>query len=119
MRKRAREFGTRPFDEATRDIARAVIVDGRPAADVASEFGVSRQRVSQLVKRYYESLTNSELRSAEVIVWLKQEFEVPSPLVEPLARFLAKAQRSKDTNKVQSAMSVLIKHLGTQTSKLE
>ncbi|WP_244138648.1 MULTISPECIES: TrfB-related DNA-binding protein [Burkholderia cepacia complex] len=119
MRKHAREFGTRPFDEATRDIARAVIVDGRPAADVASEFGVSRQRVSQLVKRYYESLTNSELRSAEVIVWLKQEFEVPSPLVEPLARFLAKAQRSKDTNKVQSAMSVLIKHLGTQTSKLE
>ncbi|EGD00748.1 hypothetical protein B1M_30135 [Burkholderia sp. TJI49] len=72
-----------------------------------------------MVKRYYESLTNSELRSAEVIVWLKQEFEVPSPLVEPLARFLAKAQRSKDTNKVQSAMSVLIKHLGTQTSKLE
>ncbi|WP_239664610.1 TrfB-related DNA-binding protein [Burkholderia cepacia] len=119
MRNHAREFGTRPFDDATRDIARAVIVEGRAAVEVASKFGVSRQRVNQLVKRYYEALQDSELTDADVLVWLKHGFEVPSTLIEPLARFLAKAQRSKDTNKVQSAVAALIKNLGTQTSKLE
>lgn len=119
MRKQASEFGTKSFAEQTRDIARAVIVDGRPAADVAREFGVTRQRVNQLVTRYYEGLLASNLSEGDVILWLKHGFEVPRTIIEPLELFLATAQRSKDTNKVQSALSALVKTLGTQTSKLE
>ncbi|KWK67565.1 hypothetical protein WT82_18115 [Burkholderia stagnalis] len=119
MRKQASEFGTKSFAEQTRDIARAVIVDGRPAADVAREFGVSRQRVNQLVTRYYEGLLASNLNEGDVILWLKHGFEVPCTIIEPLELFLATAQRAKDTNKVQSALSALVKTLGTQTSKLE
>lgn len=118
MREQASEYGTRSFSEQSRDIARAVIVDGRAAVEVAKEYNVTRQRVNQLVTRYYEALLGSNVKD-DVVLWLKHGFEVPSTAIGPLEEFFSKARRSRDTKKVQSAIAALIKTLGAQTSKLE
>jgi hypothetical protein len=119
MREQAREYGTKHFTERSRDIARAVIVNGEPAADVARAYEVTRQRVNQLVTRYYEGLLSLNLPEADVVLWLKHGFEVPSTIIEPLEAFLSSAQRCRDTKKVQSALTSVIKALQTQTAKLE
>ncbi len=119
MREQASEFGTKRFSDQSREIARAVIVDGEPAVDVAATYGVTRQRVNQLVTRYYEALLASNLVGEDVVQWLKHGFEVPASIIEPLEQFLTTARRSKDTKKVQLALSALIKTLGTHRSKLE
>lgn len=119
MREQASEFGTKRFSDQSREMARAVIVDGEPAAEVARNFGVTRQRINQLVTRYYQALLASNLVEEDVVLWLKHGFEVPGAIIEPLEQFLEAARRSKDTKKVQSALAALIKTLGTQRSKLE
>jgi TrfB plasmid transcriptional repressor len=119
MREQASEYGTRSFSEKSSEIARAVIVDGRPAVAVAEAFGVTRQRVNQLVTRYYQALLTTKLDEEDVLLWLKRGFEVPSTIIEPLEQFLSKARRIKETKKVQSALTALVKVLETQTSKLE
>ncbi|HEY1214702.1 MAG TPA: TrfB-related DNA-binding protein, partial [Bryobacteraceae bacterium] len=93
MREQASEYGTRSFSDQSRDIARAVIVDGRAAVEVAKEFNVTRQRVNQLVTRYYQALLGSNVQE-DVVLWLKHGFEVPSTAIEPLEEFFSKARRS-------------------------
>lgn len=119
MREQASQFGTKPFAEQSREIARAVIVDGEPAIEVARTFGVTRQRVNQIVTRYYQALLSTNQAAEDVVLWLKHGFELPGSIIEPLEQFLTAARRSKDTKKLQTALAALIKTLGTQRSKLE
>lgn len=119
MREHASKFGTKPFSESSREIARAVIVDGDPAIDVAKAHGVSRQRVSQVVARYFEELLDTPNLRETTVYWVKHGFELPAQLKEPLEKFLATARCSNDTKKVQSTLRALIAFLETRTEKLE
>ncbi|CAE6846746.1 hypothetical protein R20943_07373 [Paraburkholderia aspalathi] len=113
-------MGTKPFAETTRDIAQAVIVDGDPSIEVQQRFGVTKQRVSSIVGRYYQAyLTMDPTEGDLAVLWLKHGFEMPNNLVKPLETFLATARRGKDAKKIQSAVTAIIKALDTQSSKLE
>ncbi|CAH2778740.1 MAG: hypothetical protein CBARDMAM_0962 [uncultured Caballeronia sp.] len=121
MRKQVELQGTKPFAETTRDIARAVIVDGEASIEVQTRFEVTKQRVSWIVGRYcyYQMYltTNPAEGDLAVFLWLKYGFEMPNNLVKPLETFLATARRSKDAKKIQSA--IIIEALEIEKSKLE
>ncbi|MGP8432903.1 TrfB-related DNA-binding protein [Paraburkholderia fungorum] len=120
MRKQVELQGTKPFAETTRDIARAVIVDGEPSIDVQTRFEVTKQRVSSIVGRYYQAyLTMNPAEGNLAVLWLKHGFEMPNNLVKPLETFLATARRSKDAKKIQSAVAAVIEALEIEKSKLE
>lgn len=120
MRKQVELQGTKPFAEKTRDIARAVIVDGEASIDVQTRFEVTKQRVSSIVGRYYQAyLTMNDSKGDIAALWLTHGFELPINLVKPLETFLATARRSKDANKIQSAIAAVMEALEIEKSKLE
>lgn len=120
MREQAQLYGGRPFAERSRDIGYAVIVEGAAPAEVGRRYEVSKQRVSQIVTRYYQAfLTMNPTEGELAVLWLNHGFEMPNTLVKPLETFLAKSRRSKDPKKMQTAVAAIIKALETQSSKLE
>lgn len=120
MRKQVELQKTKPFAETTREIARAVIVDGKPSVEVQARFGVVKQRVSWIVGRYYQAyLEMNSTQGNLAVLWLKHGFEMPNNLVKPLETFLATARRSKDAKKIQSAVAAVIEALEIEKSKLE
>src|SRR5471032_1480213 len=120
MREQAQLYGGRPFAERSRNIGYAVIVEGAAPAQVGRQYEVSKQRVSQIVTRYYQAFLTTNPTAGELaVLWLNHSFEMPNTLVKPLETFLAKSRRSKDSKKMQSAVAAIIKALETQSSKLE
>lgn len=120
MRKQVELRGTRPFTDTTRDIARAVIVAGEPSIEVQARFGVTKQRVSAIVARYYQAYLSMDSTEGDLpVLWLKHGFEMPNNLVKPLEIFLTKAKRNKDVKRIQSAVAAVIKALDAQASRLK
>ena len=82
---------TRMGDQA-REMARAVLVDGRAQVDVATEYGMSKQRVSGAVatiERAYKKTTTPGVSSIRV------ELDLPETLALELAA-LAEAMKGCD-----------------------
>lgn len=120
MRKQVELRGTRGFAVTTRDIARAVIVDGEPSIQVQERFDVTKQRVSAIVARYYEAfLAMDSTEHDPAVLWLKHGFELPNDLVKPLESFLARAKRAKDVRKIQSAVAAVVEALDAQARRLK
>ena len=106
---------TRMGDQA-REMARAVLVDGRAQVDVATEYGMSKQRVSGAVatiERAYKKTTTPGVSSIRV------ELDLPETLALELAA-LAEAMKGCDdaarcaealdkaTNAVRKAAKLLV-----------
>ena len=74
-----------------RAAARAVLVDGRGLQDVATEMGVSRQRVMTLRDRVYAAYLSSELTPPG---WVKATVTAPEPMLKKFAAEVEKERRA-------------------------
>lgn len=73
------------FQDNSRAILRAVLVDGRPQADVATEFGVSKQRVNRLMNFIKEDYIE---KAAAGTALVSVTMEMPENLAIDLAAML-------------------------------
>lgn len=55
MNKLGRRPRTLEMDERDKDIVKLRIIDKRPLKDIAELYGISRQRVHQIVREYLQS----------------------------------------------------------------
>lgn len=87
--------------QATRDMARAVLVDGKSGTEVAALFGKSKQFVGKAVKTIREAHAASTTTSA----WVTLSLAIPEAVNTPLQQFLdaLRASKSADANGLATA----------------
>lgn len=92
------------LNERTREMAKAVLVDGRPQTDVGAEYGMTKQRVGLAVqvieKKYFESPG-----AGDSIV--NVELDLPLGLAVELAALLRAISECKSATKSARAISQL------------
>lgn len=90
--------------EEARAMARAVLVDGRIQADVANDYGMTKQRVGLAVgaiNRVYEQSTGKSM------AWVSIVMDLPDCLAHELAGMVESLQACPDEKKRQKALSVV------------
>jgi hypothetical protein len=74
-------------------MARAVLVDGRAQADVAAEYGMTKQRVNGAVATIERAYAKSAESSSG---WVTVELELPEPWAQELDRLLGVLLQCED-----------------------
>lgn len=88
--------GTR-YEEKTRDLLRAVLCDGQEPVMVSNEYGVSRQRVNQLVKLFLSRHYSNNASDGHTMV--RVSLELPERLATELSGMLDAFGRCRDQSK--------------------
>jgi len=106
---------TRVKDRA-RDMARAVLVEGRAQADVAMEHGMSKQRVNLAVgaieRAYFKSAAPGTGR-------VEVTLDMPEALALELSELIDGLKQCTDQERSAKALSQVLRSMATATHSLE
>lgn len=100
-------IGTR-FNDQSRQILWAVLGEGRGQAEVADQFGVTRQRVNRLMGFFRTAYAAKAMASTAEV---SATFELPSSLAIDLGGFLADYKASEDGTAKAKAVDALAQSL--------
>lgn len=95
--------GTR-FNEQSRQILWAVLGEGRGQAEVAEQFGVTRQRVNRLMGFFRTTYASKAMASTAEV---SATFELPSSVAIDLGAFLGDYKASQDGMAKAKALEAL------------
>jgi hypothetical protein len=95
-------------------MARAVLVERRSLADVASQYQVSRQRVHLAVEVIRKAYDKEQLRSG----WMGVDIELPHPLAADVTRVAKLLWDKPDSERRQKALALLSRALGDAEREL-
>lgn len=101
------------MEDATRAMARAVLVDGRTGVQVANEYGTSRQRVFLAVSVIRKAFTKRAARAAAPLApvresWVRAELDLPGSVLRALEG-LGPTLRSAPGDAQETAVKALLR----------
>ena len=106
---------TRMGDQA-RQMARAVLVDGRTQVDVAAEYGFSKQRVSLAVSSIERAYKKT---SAPGVNFIRVELDLPEELALELAVFSDALRRHADVSQASEALEKTVGAVRRASNRLK
>lgn len=110
-----RIVGKSRMNEQTKAMARAVLVDGRPKADVAAENGLSKQRMTLVMRSVHRAYQKTTMPANS---WISMEIELPEGLAIELAEVTDKLKNITDETQCAKAISNLVQALRTARNNL-
>ncbi|HCY63670.1 MAG TPA: hypothetical protein DHV59_12755 [Oxalobacteraceae bacterium] len=102
--------------EAARAMARAVLVDGRTQTEVASDYGMTKQRVGLAVGAIHRVYEQSDGKS---MAWVSVALDLPDFLSHQLADLMESLKTCEDEKKRQKALSVVSHSIASAKLSLE
>lgn len=98
------------YEEKTKNLLRAVLVDGVGVVDAGKQFGVTKQRVNQVIdlflERHYSSAENSLVSVTT---------EIPERLADELVKMTA-ALKASDASDIQKSLAIEKAIIGIRNS---
>lgn len=110
-----RIVGKSRMNEQTKAMARAVLVDGRPKADVAAENGLSKQRMTLVMRSVHRAYQKTTMPANS---WISMEIELPEGLAIELDEVTDKLKNITDETQCAKAISALVQALRTARNNL-